>query len=66
MHYMRGDFTEPDTFSHLKRLLAERLEEINTANVLFYLATADRLFGPIIEQLGSAGLTNNPGEHGGV
>jgi glucose-6-phosphate 1-dehydrogenase len=61
MHYMRGDYTEPDTFSHLKRLLAERLEENNTANVLFYLATADRFFGPVIEQLGSAGLTQQSG-----
>jgi glucose-6-phosphate 1-dehydrogenase len=27
------------------------------ANVLFYLATADRFFGPVIDQLGRAGLT---------
>src|SRR5262249_10140996 len=27
-----------------------------TANVLFYLAVADRFFGPVIEQLGRAGL----------
>ena len=57
MHYMRGDFTEPETFGHLKKLLAERSERNNTANALFYLATSDRFFGPVIEQLGRAGLT---------
>jgi glucose-6-phosphate 1-dehydrogenase len=29
----------------------------DTDNVLFYLAVADRFFGPVIEQLGRAGLT---------
>jgi glucose-6-phosphate 1-dehydrogenase len=61
MHYMRGDFTEPETFNHLKKLLAQRLDDNNTANVLFYLATADRFFGPVIEQLGRSGLTQQPG-----
>jgi len=54
---MRGDFTQPETFTGLKRLLAERQEHNNTANVLFYLAVSDRFFGPVIEQLGHIGLT---------
>jgi glucose-6-phosphate 1-dehydrogenase len=57
VHYMPGDFTQPETFSHLEKLLAEQREQINTANVLFYLAVAERFFGPVIEQLGQAGLT---------
>src|SRR5262245_24122846 len=57
MHYMRGDFTQPETYSRLVKLLTELCKQQNgTANVLFYLATADRFFGPIIEQLGRAGL----------
>ena len=57
MRYMPGDFTRPQTFSQLKKLLAEHREQNNTANVLFYLAVGDRFFGPVIEQLGHAGLT---------
>jgi glucose-6-phosphate 1-dehydrogenase len=56
MHYMPGDFTQPETFGRLEQLLAEQREQNNTANVLFYLAVADRFFGPVIEQLGRAGL----------
>jgi glucose-6-phosphate 1-dehydrogenase len=57
MHYMRGDFTEPETFSQLENLLIDQRERQNgTANVLFYLAVGDRFFGPLIEQLGRAAL----------
>src|SRR5260370_3993919 len=52
IRYMRGDFTQPETFTGLKRLLAERQEHNNTANVLIYLAVSDRFFGPVNEQLG--------------
>jgi len=61
MHYMSGDFTQPETFSHVTGLLAELRKQNNSANVLFYLAVADRFFGPIIEQLGQAGLTQQSG-----
>jgi glucose-6-phosphate 1-dehydrogenase len=59
MRYMRGDFTEPETFGQLKKLLEERSEQC--ANVLFYLATSDRFFDPVIEQLGGAGLAQPSG-----
>src|SRR5467141_2274367 len=62
MRYLRGDFTQPETFRDLKKLLAEPREQNNTANVLFYLAVADRFFGPVIEQLGYAGLTQQSEE----
>ena len=61
MRYLPGDFTWPQTFSQLKKLLAEHREQNNTANVLFYLAVGDRFFGPVIEQLGHAGLTQRSG-----
>jgi glucose-6-phosphate 1-dehydrogenase len=57
MHYMPGDFTQPETFSRLEQLLVRQREQSNTANVLFDLAVADRFFGPVIEALGRAGLT---------
>ena len=58
MHYMRGDFTQPETFSQLGEA-ADGSTGSRTIrrNVLFYLAVADRFFGPVIEQLGRAGLT---------
>jgi glucose-6-phosphate 1-dehydrogenase len=58
MQYMRGDFTQPESFSQLGKVLADQQKRQNgTANVLFYLAVADRFFAPVIEQLGRAGLT---------
>jgi glucose-6-phosphate 1-dehydrogenase len=57
MHYMRGDFTKPDTFTELGKQLADLKGKEGTANALFYLAVGDRFFGPVIEQLGGAGLT---------
>jgi glucose-6-phosphate 1-dehydrogenase len=57
MHYMRGDFTEPETFDRLGKLLTEKQKPQNGAgNVLFYLAVGDRFFGPIVDQLGRVGL----------
>src|SRR5262249_21087741 len=57
MHYMQGDFTEPETFGRLGKLLAEQsTQQDGAGNVLFYLAVADRFFGPIVDALGRAGL----------
>jgi glucose-6-phosphate 1-dehydrogenase len=57
MHYMPADFTQAGTFTHLEGLLAKQREQNGIANVLFYLAVGERFFGPIVEQLGHAGLT---------
>jgi glucose-6-phosphate 1-dehydrogenase len=57
MSYLRGDFAELETFNGLLRMIEERERQGNVANVLFYLAVADRFFGPIVEQLGRVGLT---------
>jgi glucose-6-phosphate 1-dehydrogenase len=57
MHYMRGDFTQAESYRRLEKLLSEQFgRQGGTANALFYLAVADRFFGPVIEQLGGAGL----------
>jgi len=61
MHYMPADFTQSETFRHLEGMLAGQREQNNTVNVLFYLAVGEHFFGPIIEQLGQAGLTQQSG-----
>jgi glucose-6-phosphate 1-dehydrogenase len=62
MHYMRGDFTQPETFTDLKMLLAELQKHSNIASILFYLAVSERFFGPVIAQLGHVGLTQQSEE----
>ncbi|WP_137387673.1 glucose-6-phosphate dehydrogenase [Rhodoligotrophos defluvii] len=54
--YLPGDFSNPDTFTRLKYLVDEREQETGCGNAVFYLAVAPRFFGPIVEQLGQAGL----------
>jgi glucose-6-phosphate 1-dehydrogenase len=55
--HFAGDFTAPDTYSRLTKLLDEIEAKNKTGgNVLFYLAVAEQLFGTIIERLGAAGL----------
>ena len=54
---MKGDFNDPGLFEKLHGHLHDVSRSVQTAgNVLFYLAVADRFFGPIIENLGHAGL----------
>ena len=57
MRYMSGDFLKVESFQQLRDLLSktDREEELD-GNAVFYLAAADRFFGPIVEQLGKAGL----------
>jgi glucose-6-phosphate 1-dehydrogenase len=59
MTFIQGDFTKAEVYNALKaRLAAQCSGEGRDRNVLFYLAVADKYFGPIIEQLGCAGLTD--------
>ncbi len=58
MSHIDGDATSPE----LCRRLAQRLKEVESeygtgGNVIFYLAVAPTLFGPIIERLAETGLT---------
>ena len=55
--HFAGDFTTPDTYSRLAKLLGEIEAKSKTGgNVVFYLAVAEQLFGTIIERIGEAGL----------
>ena len=59
MSYLRGDLNDPGLYDRLHARLHELARAHQTQdNVLFYLAVADRFFGPIIEHLGHAGLAN--------
>jgi glucose-6-phosphate 1-dehydrogenase len=58
MSFIQGDITTPEVYGKLRDVLAE-VEKTNgtQGNVLFYLAVADRFFGPVVDQLGQAKLT---------
>ena len=63
LFYLAGDFEDPATY----RQLADRLAELSHGtgrDAVFYLATAPRFFGRIVERLAAAGLTRE-GEGGG-
>jgi glucose-6-phosphate 1-dehydrogenase len=58
MSYLPGDLTNPETYRRLGEHLAGLDKTSGTAgNRLFYLAVADRFFGPTVAALGTAGLT---------
>ena len=57
MSFLQGDFTDPATFQKLRK----HLDELNATqqldgNVLFYLATSDHFFGPLVDALAQADL----------
>ena len=55
--YLGGDATQAPTYEALRTKLESIEAERHTeANRIFYLATAPEFFGPIVEQLGAAGL----------
>ncbi len=57
MTYVQGDFSDRGLFEKLRLHLHDVARDCQTAgNCLFYLAVADRFFGPLVEQLGHAGL----------
>jgi glucose-6-phosphate 1-dehydrogenase len=59
MSYLRGDFADDATFKKLGELLQKAEGDRNSGgNVLFYLAVADRFFGPVVDKIAGAGLTN--------
>src|SRR5690348_10535912 len=57
MSYVQGDFSDRALFEKLRLHLHDIARDQETGgNCLFYLAVADRFFGPVVEQLGHAGL----------
>ena len=56
--YVQGDLTQPELYAALGGALDEAAKNHGTqGNAIFYLAVADKLFDPVVEQLGKAGLT---------
>jgi glucose-6-phosphate 1-dehydrogenase len=63
-YYISGDFQDPNAYNQLQGLLAKVAQEHNTrGNYLYYLATSPDFFSPIVQQLGSAGLTREENGH---
>ncbi|MBV8801035.1 MAG: glucose-6-phosphate dehydrogenase [Alphaproteobacteria bacterium] len=57
MSYIAGDFLKDETYANVR----ECLQQLNDrqqleGNAVFYLAAADRFFGPIVDMLGKSGL----------
>ncbi|WP_460449993.1 glucose-6-phosphate dehydrogenase [Alsobacter sp. SYSU BS001988] len=63
MEYLAGDLEDASTFQRLgERIAASRGGRGARGGVLYYLAVAPALFGPVIRRLGEAGLARQEGE----
>ncbi|MBW4655432.1 MAG: glucose-6-phosphate dehydrogenase [Kaiparowitsia implicata GSE-PSE-MK54-09C] len=61
LYYCPGDIDNPESYQTLKTLLAELDEKRGTrGNRVFYLSVAPRFFGEAAQQLGVAGMLNDP------
>jgi glucose-6-phosphate 1-dehydrogenase len=59
MTYVEGDLTQPALYETLRGILdAAEKTHSTRGNAIFYLAVGDRLFGPVVEHLGKAGLVD--------
>src|SRR5215475_4069121 len=59
LFYHRGDFSDNSMYSALEARLTDLDRQYNTeGNYLFYLATAPKFFGSIVQQLGQSRLSN--------
>ena len=59
LYYLPGEFDSPKVYDDLKALLAKVDKDHSThENYFYYLATAPRFFGSIVEHLAAAGLPN--------
>src|SRR5580658_10304314 len=57
LHYISGDYSDPQAYEQLVKRLAElEAEKRLGGNRLFYLSTPPELYPHIVEQLGRAGL----------
>lgn len=58
LYYQQADFGNPEMYSALQKRLGELDQEYLTeGNYLFYLATAPKFFGHIVQQLGQSQLS---------
>ncbi len=62
LFYVQGDLTDPRTYEAIGWRLEERGRSGGAgSSAVFYLAVADRFFGPIIDHLAEAELLNESG-----
>jgi len=62
LYYLPGNFSDPESFTRLRSLLAELDKTRKTSgNHLFYLATPPDFFAEITKQLGAAGMVTEEG-----
>jgi len=66
MTYIEGDLTTPEVYEKLRGVLEKAGKEHGTkGNAIFYLAVADQLFATVVEQLGTAKLTDQQEDDSG-
>jgi glucose-6-phosphate 1-dehydrogenase len=66
MVYVQGDLTKPELYDKLRGALDDAEKTRGTqGNAIFYLAIADRLFGPVVDQLGKSKLTDQNEDRNG-
>jgi glucose-6-phosphate 1-dehydrogenase len=59
LHYLIGDADHPDFYAQLKARTEEMQKNGASKNLLFYVSTQASLAPPIVEGLGSVGLSRN-------
>src|SRR3954469_9765867 len=58
MEYLRGDLNDPALYTQIGAALEKsEARDATEGNAIFYLAVADRFFETIVDNLGTAGLT---------
>jgi glucose-6-phosphate 1-dehydrogenase len=66
MVYVQGDLTKPELYQKIRTALGEAETNHGTGgNAIFYLAVAASLFGPAVDQLSQAKLTEENAEGNG-
>jgi glucose-6-phosphate 1-dehydrogenase len=64
MHYVSGNFDDPNSYTKLQEALQKVDKDHSThGNYFFYLATAPDYFSEIVESLGKIGLTAEDNQH---
>ncbi len=64
VYYITAEFDDKNAYTKLKELLEQVNRDHTThENYFFYLATAPRFFGPIVEHLAEAGLMEEANQH---
>ena len=65
MSFVSGDFENGTLYAQIGKELAEAADKHGThGNAVFYLAVADRFFGPVVDRLGESKLAREPHEDG--